>query len=105
MDWQVKWTQLAWTDLESIAEYIARDSKNYASAFVREVREASRSLRKFPERGRIVPELNDTSIRELLIGSYRLIYKIENENVFIIAFVHGARDLPALWKKDHRQSP
>lgn len=102
MAWRVKWTELAWNDLESIAEYIARDSKNYASAFVREVREASRSLDRFPERGRVVVELNDTSIRELFVRSYRLIYKTQEDAVYIIAFVHGARDLPALWEKEPR---
>jgi plasmid stabilization system protein ParE len=61
----VTWTASAWNDLEDVAEYIAKDSPRYAAAFVREAREAARSLFSLAERGRIVPEFNDPSIREL----------------------------------------
>ena len=63
----VSWTDAAWADLEAVADYIARDSRYYAAAFVREVREAARSLKRFPERGTIVAELGDPTIRELYV--------------------------------------
>jgi len=50
---KVKWTAAAWSDLEEAADYIARDSPNYAAAMVREVREAARSLSGLAERGRM----------------------------------------------------
>lgn len=50
-------------DLESIANYIARDSSYYSSAFVQEILDASHSLDMFSERGRIVPELGNQNIR------------------------------------------
>jgi plasmid stabilization system protein ParE len=50
-------------DLTSIAGHIAKDSAFYASAFVLDIREASRSLKEFPERGRVVPELSNQNIR------------------------------------------
>jgi plasmid stabilization system protein ParE len=56
----VSWTETAWADLEAIADYIAQDSRFYAAAFVREVREAARSLRTLSERGRVVPEMSLT---------------------------------------------
>jgi len=62
---KIIWSFEATADLEAIADYIARDSSFYAAAFVLEVREASRSLNEFSERGRIVPELSNSSIREL----------------------------------------
>ena len=50
---KVNWAYEAATDLEALAEYIARDSAFYASAFVQEIRDASRSLNEFSERGRL----------------------------------------------------
>ncbi len=71
---KVNWAYEAATDLEALAEYIARDSAFYASAFVQEIRDASRSLNEFSERGRIVPELGNPNIRELFVREYRLIF-------------------------------
>jgi plasmid stabilization system protein ParE len=91
MDRQVVWTDPAWDDLEAAANYIARDSEHYAAAFVQEVRDAAGSLSAMAERGLVVPELRDTSIRELLVRPYRLIYRLHPHEVTILAIVHGAR--------------
>ncbi len=100
---KVNWAYEATTDLEALAEYIARDSAFYASAFVREIRDASRSLNEFSERGRIVPELGNPNIRELFIREYHLIYSIEESRVVIIGLIHGKRDLKRLWKREKRK--
>ena len=42
-------------------------------------------------------------IRELLLGNYRLIYRVMETQVYVIGFVHGARDLDALWKREERR--
>jgi plasmid stabilization system protein ParE len=102
---RVVWTEIAWSDLEAAADHIAKDSPNYAAAFVREVRDAARSLAYLAERGRVVPEFDDPSIRELLVRSYRLVYQVTEEAVHIIGFIHGARDLEALWEREERPSP
>ena len=102
---KVKWTEAAWSDLEEAADYIARDSPHYATAFVRETRDATRSLAYLAERGRVVPEFDDTSIRELFVRSYRLIYQVTEQVVYIIGFVHGARNLLALWEREGRPPP
>lgn len=96
----VRWTEAAISDLAAAAEFIARDSAYYASALVREARTAALSLRYFADRGRRVPEGNDPTIRELFLKNYRLIYKITPSTVFILAFIHGARDLAGLWKHE-----
>jgi plasmid stabilization system protein ParE len=75
---EVGWTDPAWNDLADIADYIAKDSEYYAAAFVQEVKDAAASLVEFAERGQIVPEWGDSSVRELLIKSYRLIYQISS---------------------------
>lgn len=88
---EVIWTEPAWEDLEAAAGYIARDSESYAAAFVREVREAAESLSEFAERGQVVPEFRDPTLRELLIRPYRLVYKVSASQVAIVALIHGAR--------------
>jgi hypothetical protein len=47
----------------------------------------------------MVPESGVPDMRELFIRSYRLIYQVTAEHVFLLAFVHGARDLAALWER------
>lgn len=61
MAWQVNWTEVAQNDLDKIASYIAQDSENYAAAFVRELLDAARSLEQLAQRGRIVPERQDSN--------------------------------------------
>ncbi len=88
---EVVWAEPAWDDLAAAAEYIARDPENYAAAFVQEVKEAAESLSEFAERGQIVPEFRDPTIRELLVRPYRLVYAVSSSQVTIIAVIHGAR--------------
>lgn len=100
MDQEVVWTDQAWLDLENIADYIARDSEYYASQVVKEIREATSLLPQFPRKGRPVPEVDDSSIRELLVANHRLIYRVDENKIFILTIVHTARDLNQLWEDD-----
>lgn len=102
---RVAWTETAWRDLERIADYIAEDSPGYAAALVRSIRDRARSLEEMAERGRVVPELDQPTVRELLVGSYRLIYEISDGNVYVIGLIHAARDLTALWNRETRTGP
>jgi len=99
---KIKWTEVAWKDLKEEADYIAKDSPHYAVVFVREARDTASSLAYFAEQGRIVPELNNPSIRELFVRSYRMIYQVTEEAVYIIGFIHVARDMWELWKREER---
>ena len=90
---EVVWTEPGWDDLEAAAAFIERDSEFYAAAFVQEARDAAASVAEFAERGQVVPEFGDESIRELLVKPYRLIYKVTDEHVFIVAFIHGSQRL------------
>jgi len=81
MDRRVVWSPEAVEDVESIAEYIARDSEHYARAVVRDLMGEARGLAGFPLRGRVVPELGDQEIRERFVYSYRLIYRIGRSTV------------------------
>lgn len=102
MDKKIIWTNEVYEDIESTAEYILKDSPFYASAFVEEVLLVGKSLKQLPERGRQVPEVNDNDVREVFVKKYRLIYKIKEDRVIILALIHGARDLATLWQEDQR---
>lgn len=92
---QVAWTASASDDLAEIAIYIAKDSEFYAAAVVSELVAAARSLDVFAQRGRVVPEYRTASVRELLIRNYRLIYQLEDDAVYVLRIVHGARLIPS----------
>ena len=89
----VEWTEPAVSDLEGIRNFIGRDSKYYATRFVEKVVEAVENLDKFPKIGRSVPEAEEESIRELLLHSYRIIYRVETDRILVLTVIHGARDL------------
>jgi plasmid stabilization system protein ParE len=72
---------------------------------VRRIRDQARALEVMSERGRIVPELDQPAVRELVVGSYRLIYEISEEDVYVLGLIHGARDLTALWDTESRGGP
>lgn len=96
---KVIWTTSALGDLEAAAEYIGRDSPHFAASLISEVLEAGRSLSSLSERGRHVPELSDPDLRELLIQPYRLIYRVGIDSVWVLALIHGRRDLETAWSR------
>lgn len=97
---KIIWSQEAVTDLRDIAEFIGRDSFFYVATFVQEIIFASQTLKKFAERGRVVPEISNPKIRELLVQDYRLIYKVSRLRIEILGIIHGRRDLKKLWKRE-----
>jgi plasmid stabilization system protein ParE len=96
---KVEWAGPAILDVSAIKEFIARDSQTYADRFAERIIKAAESLDFSPQRGRAVPEAEDERIRELLLGSYRIIYRIEESRVLILPVIHGARDLAHLEPK------
>lgn len=99
---RIIWTEPALDDLKETVEYIARDSPSYAARFASRIVEAPRKLESFPRLGRVVPEFQDQDIRELIYGSYRIIYTIRGDVCYIVSVIHGSRDIqrhvrPADW--------
>lgn len=91
MDNRLRWSPEATEDLESIAEYIARDSEFYARAVVSEIIDTAARILEQPLIGRTVPEIGNVEIRERFVYSYRLVYKIQGEVIIIAAVIHGKR--------------
>lgn len=99
---QVRWAPRAVALLEEAAEHVAIDSPATATQLTADAVAAAESLDELFERGRVVPEINDPTYRELLVGNYRLVYRVGDHHVSVVAFVHGARDFRSWWKH-HRQ--
>jgi len=90
---EVRWTPQAADDLEAICLFIARDSPLVAAAFADRVLRATDRLADYPRSGRVVPELGIENIREILVGSYRVIYRVRQDIVHLLTVHHGARPL------------
>lgn len=88
---KIYWTRQAREDLRAIRAFIARDAPATAAAFVRRLRVSVNRLRDFPESGQVVPELGRDDIREILHGSYRIIYRYQANSVAILTVYHAAR--------------
>ena len=76
---KVVWSPLALETLEATAQFIALDKSSAAEKWVNDVFDRTERLSTHPELGREVPELLGSSYREIIFGSYRIIYKIDKE--------------------------
>jgi toxin ParE1/3/4 len=93
--YKVYWTKEAANDLEEIIDYISKERVSAAKSIYKKIKSACRELNTFPGRYRRVPELLDIYIeryREIIIPPYRVIYKLTESNVYIIAVIDGRRD-------------
>lgn len=90
----VHWTEAALADVRAAEAYVARHSPQYARALVERIFDRSGQLADLPLLGAAVPEYDDESLRELFEGPYRIIYRVLDQQVDIVAVVHAARRLP-----------
>jgi toxin ParE1/3/4 len=90
---KVTWTESALSDLNDIGEYISKDSVRYAELTVANLFESSEILETHPNAGKKVPELNNDLFRELIRGSYRIIYKIVDDHRIDILTIHRSSRL------------
>jgi|NOAtaT_6_FD_contig_51_5267703_length_505_multi_5_in_0_out_0_1 addiction module RelE/StbE family toxin len=90
---KINWTTNALQDLNDIGEYIAKDSQKYAELTVQELFFHTDILEIYPKTGKKVEEFNDSAIRELIKGSYRIVYKIISDEQIDILTVHNCARL------------
>lgn len=91
----VIWSEPAKADLRHIFEYIAHDSHHYAKKVAQEIVDKTAVLSELPRIGRTAPEVGDNYVRELSIYTYRIIYEINGQDVYILAVAHKRRELKA----------
>ncbi len=90
---KVHWTETAQEHLDAIYRYIAQNSSEYAMCMVDRLTRHSQQIADFPASGRKVPEYDLDQIREILEGSYRIIYHIKHDQIDVIAVLHTARNV------------
>jgi len=96
---RVQWAEAAARDLEELIGYVAADSPLNAERILDKLKKRVRTLEATPARGRVVPELAHFGIRnwrELIVKPYRIIYRIDEDTVNILAVLDGRRDLQDL---------
>ncbi|MDR2680553.1 MAG: type II toxin-antitoxin system RelE/ParE family toxin [Tannerella sp.] len=94
---KVRWTDFALENLSAVGDFIERDSSFYAQRVVGLLFSSVDILEQHPLAGRIVPEFNDKTIRELIRGNYRIVYKLVTEaDIDIVTVHHSARLLRIL---------
>jgi toxin ParE1/3/4 len=94
--YDVRWTETAETDLLAIIEYVANDSPSRAYEVFKELRRKAWSLRTFPARGRIVPELQEqgiTQYHELIFSPWRIIYRTAEKTVYVLSVLDSRRSI------------
>jgi len=98
MDYQVVLSRSARTDIQDIVRYISVDDPDRALRFGSFLIHQARSLGAMPLRGRVVPEFGADSIRELIVKSYRIVYRFDQQHrsIEIIRFWHAGRGSPFL---------
>jgi len=97
--YQIKWAAPAREDINDIIDYISQTNINYAVKTLDKIEEHVNQLDLFPERYRIVPELERYGYllyREIIVDWWRIIYKIENNLIYIMLVIDSRRNLEDL---------
>jgi addiction module RelE/StbE family toxin len=98
---KIRWTEKASSHLQAIHEYISKDSRTYATRFIKSLIKATEKLETMPRCGRKLPEIENHGFREVIYQNYRIVYRImENDDVEILAVVHGAREFKTVFREE-----
>lgn len=96
---RVIWAESARQALDEVVAYISQESPDGAVRVLTRALDTAASLSTLAERGRMVREVGDSALRELLVYDYRMLYKVYEDRVVIRAFLHGARDF-SKWRRE-----
>lgn len=94
--YQVVWAKAAENDLKEIIEFISAENPGNALKLLKKIKEKASNLYTLPERGRVVPELQDQGIsqyRELVIPPWRLIYRIAEHEIYVLSIIDSRRNV------------
>lgn len=92
----IRWTVQAADDLDAIHTFITRDSSHYARLVIERLLQAVEQVVEYPDSGRVVPELADPTIRELVRRPYRIVYRRRPDLIEVLTVFHAFRTLPDL---------
>jgi addiction module RelE/StbE family toxin len=91
---RILWSPQSLRDLDAIREYIAKDSKDYADLTVARIFSAVERLIEFPHSGRIVPERDEPEIREIIVGRFRVVYRVRVAQLEVATVFRASREFP-----------
>ena len=91
---RVTWSEAARRDLRAIQEFISNTSEHYAAIVVERILSAVDRIEFFPESGRVVPELNDANVREVIDGPYRIVYELRSGQAEVLTVFRATRQFP-----------
>lgn len=89
---KIFYTKTVCDDLQGIYDYIARDSLFYAEIFIDRLMTTAERLESYPQSGRVVPEIGDPLVREVIYKAYRIMYKIDGARIYVTQITHCAQD-------------
>ena len=90
---RVDWSDLAHEQLDDAMAYIARDRPAMATRWLEQLLDAAQSLSDFPDQGKVVEGAKRDDIRELVVGPYRIIYRRDEDAVYITMVLYVRRHL------------
>ncbi len=91
---RIVWSPQSLRDLQAIHDYIAKDSARYADLTVARIFAAVEQLLQFPYSGRVVPERSETAIREIIVGRFRVVYRVQDGQIEVATVFRSSRIFP-----------
>jgi len=91
---KIVWSPVAIDRVSEIAGYIAQDNKAAAENWIETVFQRVEQLKRFPESGHVVSETDNKTLKELIYGNYRIIYRFEEKRISILTVRHGKQIMP-----------
>lgn len=87
----VVWTEQAFSRLVAIEDHVAADDPRAAALLVDKIVARTRTLARFPSMGRRIPEIPGSALREVVEGSYRIVYRVVTDTVEVLTVFEGHR--------------
>jgi plasmid stabilization system protein ParE len=88
---KIIWTPKGEKGLQQVRDFVAEVNPSAANALAKRIKAEVRLLKDFPERGAMIEELNDPSVRHIWVGAYRVIYHFTGSEIYVVSVQHGAR--------------
>jgi addiction module RelE/StbE family toxin len=89
----IRWSANAMRDLDQIAAYIARDNPQAARKWITKLRKTVERAARMPLAARIVPEIQRDDVREVFLRTYRIVYGVRGDHLFVFTVFGGGKQL------------
>jgi toxin ParE1/3/4 len=93
---ELRWTNQAVEDVRAIRAFIERDSLRYGCLVAERIVDATGRIELFPRSGRVVPEFSREDVREIIVGEYRIVYRLMGDIALLLTVFRSSRLVPVL---------